>query len=291
MSVVLNLIELICEKIMGILDRDFSLLEKSSRERLGLGHTLTLGRLNNRLSEGYKRELKSRGDLTDDLVNEVYIDKILTSCLGAIEVSSVDISPYQGCSVVHDLNEPVAEREYNKFDTIIDGGTLEHIFHFPMAMENIMKMLKVNGEALLFTMANNHCGHGFYQFSPELFYRLFDNRSFDILEMYLAPSLFPGQEIYQGRTVYEVKDPAAYGARISLQSFFPFGLMVRVRKVESFEGFGKIVQSDYLKKSSKEYSPAQQLSSSSVIRDILRGVRQTLRSSIFNQRAYKKIRL
>jgi 2-polyprenyl-3-methyl-5-hydroxy-6-metoxy-1,4-benzoquinol methylase len=53
---------------------------------------------------------------------------------------------------------------------VFDGGTLEHIFDYPTAIKNCMKMVKPGGHLLLTTPANNWFGHGFYQFSPELFY-------------------------------------------------------------------------------------------------------------------------
>ena len=47
------------------------------------------------------------------------------------------------------------------------------IFNFPVAIRNLMRMAKVGGQVFLTTPANNFCGHGFYQFSPELAYRIF----------------------------------------------------------------------------------------------------------------------
>ena len=39
---------------------------------------------------------------------------------------------------------------------------------------------------LMSSPANGQCGHGFYQFSPELFYRLFEANGFDPVEVYLV---------------------------------------------------------------------------------------------------------
>ena len=59
-----------------------------------------------------------------------------------------------------------------QFDVVYDGGTLEHVFNFPVALRNAMELLRPGGRLFtIHTCANNLCGHGFYQFSRELFYR------------------------------------------------------------------------------------------------------------------------
>jgi hypothetical protein len=67
---------------------------------------------------------------------------------------------------------PVPEHLKGKFSFVLDGGTLEHVFEYPTAIKNCMEMVKPDGHLLLITPANNFFGHGFYQFSPELFYSL-----------------------------------------------------------------------------------------------------------------------
>ena len=71
------------------------------------------------------------------------------------------------------MNLPIGDDLKRKFSVVIDGGTLEHVFNFPVAIKNCMQMLDVGGHFFVHTMANNFMGHGFYQFSPELFYRVF----------------------------------------------------------------------------------------------------------------------
>lgn len=58
-----------------------------------------------------------------------------------------------------------------KYDAVIDSGTPEHVFNFPVALASAMSMVRKGGYLFVVTMANNHCGHGFYQFSSELFFR------------------------------------------------------------------------------------------------------------------------
>jgi hypothetical protein len=97
--------------------------------------------------------------------------------LGAETVESIDYSNYEQASIIHDLNLPIDENLKEKFSTVVDGGTLEHIFNYPVAIKNCMEMVKIGGHLILMTPANNYFGHGFYQFSPELFFSLLSEQN------------------------------------------------------------------------------------------------------------------
>jgi hypothetical protein len=56
---------------------------------------------------------------------------------------------------------------------VFDGGALEHVFNFPVAISSCMRALVVGGTFISSTPVNNNMGRGLYQFSPELFYRVF----------------------------------------------------------------------------------------------------------------------
>ena len=125
---------------------------------------------------------------------------------------------------------------------------LEHVFNFPIAIGNLMRMLKVGGFMYLTVPANNLCGHGFYQFSPELMFRIFTpDNGFDLKRVMLAEASFPGTELAPARGVYEVADPARIGSRVELLSRRPAMLMVEARKISSAELFRPPPQqSDYV---------------------------------------------
>jgi len=97
--------------------------------------------------------------------------------LGADKVDSMDYSDFEQASIVHDLNNPVPKELENKFDFIYDGGTIEHIYDVKTVMENIKKMLKLNGIFAGLAVGNNSLGHGFYQFSPELYRTVFSEEA------------------------------------------------------------------------------------------------------------------
>src|SRR6266853_5261763 len=102
----------------------------------------------------------------------LYADELLRF-LGAKELVSVDRSGFEGATRLHDLNEPFPERDRAAFSLVLDAGTLEHIFNYPAALRHCLELVQRGGHFLTTTPANNLVGHGFYQLSPELFFRVF----------------------------------------------------------------------------------------------------------------------
>jgi hypothetical protein len=160
--------------------------------------------------------------------------------LGADEIISFDASAYEGASVVHDLNEPVPDEYKGRFSAVLDGGTLEHIFNFPAAIKNCMEMVAEGGHFLAITPTNNHSGHGFYQFSPELFFRIFSEENGFELE-----HLIVFEETVDSPW-YEVSDPKTVNERVILVNDYPTMLLIIARRIKSVEIFrSSPQQSDY----------------------------------------------
>lgn len=90
--------------------------------------------------------------------------------LGFESVFSLDNNNFEGSDLVLDLNIPIPQQLHNQFDVIYDGGTIEHIFHLPQVLKNIFNMLKVGGRVIHAVPSSNHVDHGFYMFSPTLFF-------------------------------------------------------------------------------------------------------------------------
>ena len=91
--------------------------------------------------------------------------------LGLPGIQSMDMSAYENCDVVHDLNEPPRDELRNRFDVIIDGGTIEHVFNTPQALDGVFHMLRDDGIFISINGMTGWAGHGFYQFSPEIVWR------------------------------------------------------------------------------------------------------------------------
>jgi hypothetical protein len=118
--------------------------------------------------------------------NKSNIDDIsLFKSLGFDSVESIDIDNYEEPTYTYDLNQPVPEFLHEKYDAIYDGGTTEHIFNFPESLKNIYKMLKVGGIIMHVSPSNNYVDHGFYSFSPTIFYDYYRANGFEIIKSYL----------------------------------------------------------------------------------------------------------
>lgn len=135
----------------------------------------------------------------------------LLELLGASEPDSMDNSDFEGSTLVHDLNEPVGDDLKGRFSLVWDGGTLEHVFNFPVAIANAMAMTEVGGHYLGMAPANNWMGHGFFQFSPELWFRVLGpENGFRVRWMLIKASRHPASRWYR------VRDPQEVGERVTL---------------------------------------------------------------------------
>jgi hypothetical protein len=163
-------------------------------------------------------------------------------------VDSIDFSPYQGATIIHDLGEPLPSEHTGKFDLAMDGGTLEHVFNFPAAIANLMKLVRTGGAVYLTGPCNNLCGHGFYQFSPELMHRVFSiNNGFEPIFVRVAKAQYVSVELTSRHAVYDVEDPDVSQQRITLMNSKPVLIMAMARRVTDVEPFqNKVLQSDYV---------------------------------------------
>jgi hypothetical protein len=86
----------------------------------------------------------------------------------------------------YDLNYPVPEREHEVYQTIVDIGTLEHVFDTRACLENCFRMLAPGGHYFLVAPVKGYFGHGFHTFNPELVDGVLAANHFDIKWRYFA---------------------------------------------------------------------------------------------------------
>lgn len=175
-----------------------------------------------------------------------YADSFLKTFLNAKNVQSIDVSPHEDADIIHDMNYPVDCALHGKYDVVIDGGSLEHIFNFPCTIKNCMSLVKEGGSIFIFTVCNNHSGHGFYQFSPELFFRTFSKEyGFDTKAVILEKHHYPGLELSLSTKCYSVSDPYLLKKRVGLVSKCPVAMLIHAVKIENKESAKFPIQSDY----------------------------------------------
>ena len=147
------------------------------------GRTVTLGRQNVFIKP---RRLEAKFGARLDWKSQTYCEGLLETCFGATKVDSIDRSNYEKASVIFDMNEPLPAG-FAEYDTVIDFGTSEHVFNISQALNNIIRLCRQGGQILHVSPANNFCGHGFWQFSPELFFSLYSEQNgFRDTEVFVA---------------------------------------------------------------------------------------------------------
>jgi hypothetical protein len=99
----------------------------------------------------------------------VYADGLLRH-LGADTLHSVDYSPYEKANHIFDMNLPAPGEMTGAYTTVIDGGSLEHVFIFPKAITNCMNMVAVGGHFIGLSPTNNFFRHGFSSLALSYFF-------------------------------------------------------------------------------------------------------------------------
>ncbi|HXT64253.1 MAG TPA: hypothetical protein VN696_14545 [Pyrinomonadaceae bacterium] len=98
---------------------------------------------------------------------------------GIKEYYDIDKFEIDAPQILHDLNAPVPEELRDRFNLIVDSGTIEHIFDVRQVMENMISMCRLSGWIVHITPASNFMDHGFYSFSPCFFYDFYRANGFD----------------------------------------------------------------------------------------------------------------
>ena len=124
-------------------------------------------------------------ELSRHEMNEHFDSYKFFEWLGFEDIESLDVSDYEGATIIADLNEPVADELKSQYDIIFDGGTLEHVFNVHQAMKNIGDMLKKEGYVIHDVPAHNYSNHGFYMFSPTFFQDYYAANKYRVEELYL----------------------------------------------------------------------------------------------------------
>ncbi len=172
----------------------------------GLGAVLTIGRQETHVDD---HDLKAAGLPFAEV--PPYCEAVLERGLGATSVTSLDASAYEGATLVVDLNRPLPDDTPRDFDTVLDLGTTEHVFDVRQAFENLSALCRTGGAVAHAVPANQQNGHGFFQFSPELFHTYYSpRRGYQGTRVFVVPARQPD-------SWYEVPRPPP-GGRVNITS-------------------------------------------------------------------------
>jgi hypothetical protein len=228
---------------MGITANCAKFLLYAKTRGVDFSGTLMLGRQQLFLSKLERAILDKEFDKALHLPKSGDFAEELFRALGATTVESMDYSDFERATIIHNLNEQVPQAQLNKYSTVFDGGTLEHVFNFPKAIKNCMDMLKIGGHFVSITPTNNQSGHGFYQFSPELFFSLFTDAHGFKLKLVAMGVELPSKGITEW---FEVKDPKSVGGRVIITNSYPTSLLIIAEKIKATDDISlNPFQSDY----------------------------------------------
>lgn len=134
-------------------------------------------RISQLFSEG--KVIRSQRTSSGSFVNP----ELLLLALGFDDIHALDISDHDGADLIGDLNDPELHRRIGRrFGTVVEIGTIEHVFHVPNALWNLVQMCELGGEIVHAAPTNNWPNHGFYQLSPTLFHDYYAANGFEVLE-------------------------------------------------------------------------------------------------------------
>lgn len=234
---------------MGITIAQASMFVEALNRGASFDRLLTIGRQTNYLARASKRAVSAfptLSGLDPQVVNAPYAEPFFAAALGARQIDSLDISSYEEATILHDMNLPVPDTLHDRFDAVVDSGSLEHVFDFPTALANCMRMVRVSGSLFLSLPVNNFVGHGFYQFSPELFFRVFSAQNgFALQAALIVESWFLGMERGIRLPIYHAHEPATRAGRIHLINEYPTCVMVHAQRIGDVPVKLDVQQSDY----------------------------------------------
>jgi hypothetical protein len=226
---------------MGLNYNNIKWLLYSKNNGIIFDNTAMIGRQGLHIKKEKLEKIFNNYGLKANNINDLFFDNYsdnLLKFLGAKNLDSFDFSNYENANIIHDFNKPIDDAYKNKYDLVMDGGTLEHVFNFPTAIKNCMEMISIGGYFVSMTICNNFSGHGFYQFSPELFFRIFSKENgFSVTSIVIE----------EGGKWFLVNDPDVIKERVTFRNNKETSLMILAKKESDVDIFIKNpLQSDYV---------------------------------------------
>lgn len=246
---------------MGIDIHTLSFLKYASSKKK-FGNTMTIGRQEIHIGQD---KINYTLNSTHDYSKDIFCENMLRNEFQATAVDSIDISNFEAATHIADLNLPLKESDFLKYDTVFDGGCLEHIYNAPQALKNCSSLTNLGGQILHVLPGNNFCGHGFWQFSPELFFSLYSiSNGYDDTEVFLA-------DLGDSQNWYKVIKPVD-GARINIYSSRAIYILVRTTLSRLDFLHNNIQQGNYLQEWEIGHVPFHKISIKNRLMTILREI-------------------
>ena len=167
-------------------------------------------------------------------------DRQLFDELGAATLMAMDVSDYEGATIIHDLNNPLPVALHNICDFLFDGSCLDNLFDPANAMRSFAKMLRPGGRMMLVEHGTAIQG-ALICFSPEWFYDFFAANGYELHGITLLP--FPAGRWEPKQWVpYEGGKPVTASPGTEIGDFYT--VVIAEKRAESTDGRA-LIQAQY----------------------------------------------
>jgi hypothetical protein len=138
-----------------------------------------------------------RSTLYRNLAGELATDRSIVRALGVPpeRIKALDVSPYEGAEIIHDLNQPIPDALRASADFIVDGSTLDNVFDPAMALRNYADMLRPHGR-LIAINAWNLRDSTYTACSPSWYLDYFVANGFADCKVYVCVGADRGTNVY-----------------------------------------------------------------------------------------------
>lgn len=130
----------------------------------------------------YRRYLLQRGPKPQDLPAEFKVAN-LTEFLrarGMREIRVIDLFDARA-DLRYDMNHPVPPAEHERYGTLIDIGSIEHVFDTRQCLENELRMVRPGGAFMVMTPVAGYRGHGLHTFHPDVLPQALEINGFEVV--------------------------------------------------------------------------------------------------------------
>lgn len=182
---------------MGIMAPVARLILKEHKRNPIVGKAAFIGRQTIPLTEAQAIEMIASEGLSINASSSITLDTDTRSAFGknfiseetffnlftSLEITFIDVTDYEGASVVHDMCEPLPAHLKGKFDFVWNGSCLDNIFDAAAAQRNSCDLLASNGRIMTMEMANSHYG-SYCGFAQGWFFDYYAINEFQSAEIY-----------------------------------------------------------------------------------------------------------
>jgi hypothetical protein len=129
--------------------------------------------------------LQSDAETRHSKAGEHISDRSFYSLFSDLDYACLDVSAYEGATILWDLCDPIPAAWEARYEFIFDGGNLDNIFDSAMAIRNLARLLKPGGRIMHINRLNRV--HHIYQaFSLAWFNDFYAINDFADCKVYLA---------------------------------------------------------------------------------------------------------